>query len=123
MEEALAGVPGEACVLLEDLTLWISNLLLAGKDDEEILRRGHDAAVLAGSRSGLTIAVGNEVGSGIVPVNASARRFRDLLGEVNRSWAEAAERSALVVAGRILPLQEAGSVPGWTLEGIDADLG
>ena len=123
LEGALSAASHEECVLIDDLTLWASNLLLSGSPDEEIHRRNEEAARIAASRSALSIAVSNEVGSGIVPVNASARRFRDLLGEINRTWANAAERSALVVAGRILPLQAAASVEGWTPGEIDADLG
>jgi adenosyl cobinamide kinase/adenosyl cobinamide phosphate guanylyltransferase len=79
---------------------------------------------VAASRSAPTIVVSNEVGSGIVPVNAVARRYRDVLGEVNRSWAEAAAHSALVVAGRVLPLRDAAeAMPEWLREEIDADLG
>ncbi len=48
--------------------------------------------------------VSNEVGSGIVPTNPLARRYRELLGSVNSVWAEAADRALLVVAGRVLPL-------------------
>ena len=54
----------------------------------------------------------NEVGSGIVPTNALARRYRDLLGNVNSIWAEHSDRSALVVAGQILPLSGLSAIWG-----------
>jgi adenosylcobinamide kinase/adenosylcobinamide-phosphate guanylyltransferase len=63
------------------------------------------AAALAG-RAAPAVVVSNEVGMGIVPVNELARRYRDTLGRVNAVFAEAAERALLVVAGRVLPLDE-----------------
>ena len=50
--------------------------------------------------------VSNEVGSGIVPVNDVARRYREMLGRVNTQWATAAERSFLLVAGRAVELND-----------------
>lgn len=124
LERAISPVASQTCLLIEDLTLWASNLLLAGAADEEIQRRSREAASMAASRSAPAIAVSNDVGSGIVPANAMARRYRDLLGEVNRSWAEAADLSALVVAGRVLPLHDVAEwMPGWAGEELDADLG
>ncbi len=52
------------------------------------------------------VVVSNEVGLGIVPANADARAYRDRLGAVNRVFAERAETAALVVAGRLLRLEE-----------------
>ena len=52
-----------------------------------------------------TIAVSNEVGLGVVPATPLGRRYRDVLGRVNASWAEAAEDAYLVVAGRALRLE------------------
>lgn len=101
---ALASAPEDALVLVDCLTLWVSNLLERGLSDDEILERAAEAAALAASRSAGTIAVSNEVGSGVVPTNALARRYRDLLGRVNALWAEAADCAALVVAGRVVPL-------------------
>lgn len=124
LERAMSSVPAESCLIVEDLTLWSSNLLLAGSEDREIHRRNREAAAMAASRPASTIAVSNEVGSGIVPNNAVARRYRDVLGEVNRSWAEAAHRSALVVAGRVVPLREAAALTAaWITGEADADLG
>jgi adenosyl cobinamide kinase/adenosyl cobinamide phosphate guanylyltransferase len=93
---ALRDAPPDACVIVDCLTLWVSNTM-----DEE---RAREAASLAASRPGRTIAVTNEVGLGIVPANELARSYRDLLGRVNAIWADAADRVLLVVAGRTLEL-------------------
>src|SRR5213593_3204049 len=85
--DALAEIPTDACVLLDCLTLWVSNLIERGLTDEEIESQAAAAARIAASRTGRAIAVSNEVGSGIVPVNALARRYADTLGRVNVIWA------------------------------------
>lgn len=104
LEGSIDPVPGEACLVIDCLTLWVSNLLEARHDDEEILSRASRAARSAAFRPGATIAVSNEVGSGIVPMDPVGRRYRDLLGEVNSLWVQEADRSFLVVAGRALEL-------------------
>jgi adenosyl cobinamide kinase/adenosyl cobinamide phosphate guanylyltransferase len=101
---ALASAPQEACVIADCLSLWIANLLEAGWSPARAEREAERVARVAAARRAPTIAVSNEVGSGIVPASALARAYRDVLGRTNASWAGAAERSALVVAGRILPL-------------------
>jgi adenosylcobinamide kinase / adenosylcobinamide-phosphate guanylyltransferase len=95
LEAAPAGAP----VLVDCLTLWLSNRMLAEVDvDTEI---GHLEAALD-RRAGPVVLVSNEVGFGIVPDNALARRFRDLQGRLNQRIAARADRVVLVVAG--LPL-------------------
>lgn len=104
LEAAVAASPADAGLVIDCLTLWTANAMAAGLEDEEIVRRGELAARAAAGRRPPTVAVTNEVGSGVVPDNEMARRYRDLLGRVNVSWAEAAEAAFLVVAGRLLPL-------------------
>ena len=110
LEAALRAVPDEALAVVDCLTLWVSNLVEKGLRDDEIEARARSAARLAAARGGDTVVVTNEVGSGIVPANALARRFRDLLGNVNSIWAEHSDRSALVVAGQILPLSSPSAI-------------
>jgi adenosyl cobinamide kinase/adenosyl cobinamide phosphate guanylyltransferase len=112
LEGALASVHRGALALVDCLTLWVSNLLERGCSDLEVLGRAERAAALAASRPGGTVAVTNEVGSGVVPMGSLARRYRTLLGRVNAVWAEAAERAALVVAGHVVPLSRPESVWG-----------
>jgi adenosyl cobinamide kinase/adenosyl cobinamide phosphate guanylyltransferase len=85
--------------LVDCLTLWLSNLMLAERDiAAEILRLEQVVAL----RRAPIVLVSNEVGSGIVPDNALARRFRDLQGRLNQRIAASADRVVLIVAG--LPL-------------------
>jgi adenosylcobinamide kinase / adenosylcobinamide-phosphate guanylyltransferase len=93
---ALAVIPRSATVLIDCLTLWLSNLMLAERDiDAEIERL--EAAMLA--HEAPLVLVSNEVGFGIVPDNALARRFRDFQGLLNQRIAARAGRVVLVVAG------------------------
>jgi adenosylcobinamide kinase / adenosylcobinamide-phosphate guanylyltransferase len=96
---ALGSAPSEAAVLIDCLTLWLSNRMLAGADIETETG-GFEQALLR--HAGAVVLVSNEVGFGIVPDNALARRFRDLQGRLNQRLAACADRVVLVVAG--LPL-------------------
>jgi adenosylcobinamide kinase / adenosylcobinamide-phosphate guanylyltransferase len=105
LAEAVAMAPERACVVVDCLSLWVSNLLERGDEDEAIALHAVEAARVAAGRSAPTIAVTNEVGMGIVPANRLARHYRDVLGRVNAIWADQAAEAALVVAGRQLPLE------------------
>ena len=94
-------------VVVDCLTLWVANLMERGLDPLLEARRFLSAVEESGKR---VIAVSNEVGMGIVPQNPLARRYRDLLGQVNALLAEAAQEAYLLVAGRALPLG-GGKVP------------
>lgn len=96
----LAGwaAPGRA-VLVDCLTLWLSNLIGAGRDP------GPAGAALVRALpelGGPVVFVANEVGLGIVPDNALARAFRDAAGRLNQDVAAVADRVVFVAAG--LPL-------------------
>ena len=95
---AITGA-GEDAVLLDCLTLWLANLMSGGRDVREATEGLGKA--LAGVRAPVVL-VSNEVGSGIVPDNTLARRFRDAQGRLNQRIASIADRVILVVAG--LPL-------------------
>jgi adenosylcobinamide kinase/adenosylcobinamide-phosphate guanylyltransferase len=104
LEDVFFGVPDEATLIIDCLSLWVSNLLAREDDEETIVAYALRAARLAAKRAGGTFVVTNEVGLGIVPANALARQFRDVLGRVNAIWVDAADASFFVVAGRTLPL-------------------
>jgi adenosylcobinamide kinase / adenosylcobinamide-phosphate guanylyltransferase len=96
---AVAAAAADAPLLVDCLTLWLSNRMLAGADLEAETARLE--AAVAGRRRPVVV-VANEVGCGIVPDNALARRFRDLQGGLNQRLAARAGRVILMVAG--LPL-------------------
>lgn len=95
LARALRAVPTDETAIVDCLSLWVANLEGAAPTD---------GAEVAAARAGLTIAVTNEVGLGIVPDNAAARAYRDELGRVNAQWAALADEAWLVVAGRRLSL-------------------
>jgi len=75
-------------ILVDCLTLWLSNILLAERDVEQEIERL--AALLRNWKGGSVVLVSNEVGQGIVPDNALAREFRDHAGRLNQAVAAAA---------------------------------
>ena len=98
-----AALPASGVVVLDCLTLWISNLMLAGRDDAAIYAAAADLAEK--STRCTTYAVTNEVGLGIVPEHPLARRFRDLAGRVNQTFAAAATEVWLLVCGQPLRIK------------------
>lgn len=104
LETALRQADGPEAVLLVDcLTLWLSNLLtVAGLTPSEVAVRCQDLAGLLSGLQGSVILVANEVGLGIVPDNPLARTYRDLAGALNQQLAAVCDRVVLVAAG--LPL-------------------
>ena len=103
---ALASVAGRADIAVIDcLTLWVSNLLEQNFSDERVIAEADLlSAALAGSPFQAIVVTG-EVGSGIVPDNPLARRFRDLLGWTNQRLARAADQLILMTAGYPLRLK------------------
>jgi adenosylcobinamide kinase/adenosylcobinamide-phosphate guanylyltransferase len=94
--------PGRA-ILVDCLTLWVSNLMLAEAD----LARAFDRLVDAlPSLPGSVVFVANEVGLGIVPDNALARAFRDHAGSLNQRIAARCQRVIFVAAGLPLLLKD-----------------
>jgi len=91
-------------VLVDCLTLWLSNLLLTGADLETEIERLENALAKAAAP---VVLVANEVGSGIVPDHPLGRQFRDLQGMLNQRMAARADRVVLMVAG--LPLVVKGT--------------
>jgi adenosylcobinamide kinase / adenosylcobinamide-phosphate guanylyltransferase len=105
LREALRGVPSDACLVVDCLSLWVANLLEAGWQDDAVEGEATTVALAVASREALTLVVSNEVGLGVVPETPLGRRFRDVLGRVNAIFAEAASEPLLVVAGRKIRLE------------------
>ncbi len=96
----IAALSGRTDVVVVDcLTLWVSNLMMAGRSDAEILSEARALTEAMRTAPFASIVVTDEVGAGIVPEHPSARRFRDLLGWTNQAVAAAAARVILMVAG------------------------
>ena len=93
--EALAARPGRA-TLVDCLTLWLTNLMHAGRDVEaEVARLSGSIGALEGP----AIFVSNEVGLGLVPETKLGREFRDWQGRLNQEAARACDAVVLVAAG------------------------
>jgi adenosylcobinamide kinase/adenosylcobinamide-phosphate guanylyltransferase len=95
--------PGR-CVLVDCLTLWLSNLL--GSPDGERFKQERDALLhLLPSLKGQVLMVSNEVGLGVIPMGELTRRFVDEAGRLHQALAAQCERVAFVAAGLTLPLK------------------
>lgn len=105
---AVATIGHEQCaaIVVDCLTLWLTNLLLADHDIERATR-----AFLAACRASPhpVIAVSNETGLGIVPGDPLSRRFRDTAGRLHQQVAEAADEVTLMVAGLPMTVKSAAA--------------
>ena len=99
LPEALDAAPRGATVLVDCLTLWLSNVMHAKFDIEKVTQRLEQALH---ARVGTTVVVSNEVGLGLVPDNELGRAFRDAQGRLNQRIAFHAGRVVFVVAGQPL---------------------
>lgn len=101
--ERVAALDASEFLIVDCLTLWLSNVLERPADaiQDDAVR----LAAFLSARPGQGVVVSNEVGWGIVPFDAATRRYRDLLGRVNAAFAASASRCLLVVAGRTLELK------------------
>jgi adenosylcobinamide kinase/adenosylcobinamide-phosphate guanylyltransferase len=114
LESALGAAAGRDVVLVDCLTLWVNNLMYqaeqAGRqiDEEQVAARCGKVLGACRKRGGCVIFVTNEVGMGIVPDNALARRYRDLVGRCNQTIAAGADAVVLVSCG--IPLFLKGEI-------------
>jgi len=94
----------EETVVVDCITLWVSNLMAAGHDDASIEASAEELARVCAARVGATFAVTNEVGSGVHPPSDLGIRFQDVLGRVNMIVAARAQHAYICVAGHALTL-------------------
>lgn len=111
---ALRALDDAEVVVVDCLTLWLSNLLLDGLTQAAIDARVQELCELLAARRAHTILVSNEVGLGIVPDNALARAFRDIAGSAHQRLGRVADEVYVGVFGQLLRLK-----PG-PVEVIDA---
>jgi adenosylcobinamide kinase/adenosylcobinamide-phosphate guanylyltransferase len=96
LAKALSFMPDGRPLLLDCLTLWLSNVMLAGQDVEAA---GNAVVDILSRPRGPWFVVSNEVGLGIVPDTPLGRRFRDAQGRLNQKVAAVADTVLLMVAG------------------------
>jgi adenosylcobinamide kinase / adenosylcobinamide-phosphate guanylyltransferase len=105
----LASIEGEGfdVVLVDCLTLWLSNLLLGGTPESRALAEVDALAEVLARRRFTSILVTNEVGMGIVPESALGRAFRDLAGRAHQRLARVADEIHIAALGLVLRLHPA----------------
>ncbi|PCI05562.1 MAG: bifunctional adenosylcobinamide kinase/adenosylcobinamide-phosphate guanylyltransferase [Hyphomicrobiales bacterium] len=89
-------------ILVDCLSLWVTNLMMAKAD---VAKESAALAALLGEIKVPVVLVSNEVGMGIIPDNAMARRYMDLAGDVNQRVAHAASEVYFVVSGMPLKMK------------------
>lgn len=102
---ALATYNRDDVILVDCLTLWLSNILLVQSD---VVTETNNLISYLTTQQATLIFVSNEVGMGIVPDNVLARKFRDTAGQLNQAVAEKSDAAYLLVSGLPLRLKSAG---------------
>lgn len=100
--------PDADLMLIDCLTLWVSNLMLTYEDQKPIDDRVEGLCAVLRNPPCPLILVSNEVGAGIVPENPLARRFRDIVGWTNQQVAAACRQVIWMVAGLPVPIKPNG---------------
>jgi adenosylcobinamide kinase/adenosylcobinamide-phosphate guanylyltransferase len=126
----LAGVSGEAVLVLDCLATLVGALAWASAADAEVATAEQETCASEAvealtdalvARVGDTIIVTNEAGWGVVPATAAGRLFRDLLGRANRVLVAAADAAYLMLDGRCLDLRALPVAPAWPTTPRDTD--
>jgi adenosylcobinamide kinase / adenosylcobinamide-phosphate guanylyltransferase len=112
VSKVLSESPGFSVFLVDCLTLWMNNLMYRAQEEgktfseENAVEKCKELLDMSSKTSGTVVFVTNEVGSGIVPENAAARLFRDIVGRCNQTIANAAADVYLVVCGLPITLKK-----------------
>jgi adenosylcobinamide kinase/adenosylcobinamide-phosphate guanylyltransferase len=106
----LSGLPADVVVLVDGLTLWLSDLVGDEPADIDAVLDGPVASLLAAvdARPGPVVVVSDELGLGMVPLDEGARAFRDLLGISRQRLAASADEVVFMVAGLPMTLRDTG---------------
>jgi adenosylcobinamide kinase/adenosylcobinamide-phosphate guanylyltransferase len=91
------------CIIIDCLTLLVSNLILAGEKEGKILNKFTEILRQLKKKKAAVIMVSNEVGLGIVPATKLGRDFRDIAGKINQAAGQSADRVIFMAAG--LPME------------------
>jgi adenosylcobinamide kinase/adenosylcobinamide-phosphate guanylyltransferase len=115
LEKSIRENAGSGVILIDCMTLWLTNIMAVGADgaggpgrgceDSEVLKEVEKVSRACSECPGTVIAVSNEVGLGVVPATPLARRFRDLSGRMNQTFGAGADEVFLVSAGIPLKLK------------------
>ena len=96
---------GFDCILIDCLTLLVSNLILSQSTQEQIFKKIEELLLVLSKKKVKIILVSNEVGLGLVPVNKLGRDFRDVAGRVNQMVAKNAEEVFFIISGIALKIK------------------
>ncbi len=107
LSEAISSLQDVDVVILDCLTLWLSNLLLREESSQRILQRVDELAVVLRRQAFHCIVVTNEVGMGVVPETRLGRAFRDLCGLAHQRIARCADEVYVAILGSILRIKPA----------------
>ena len=109
LKKVFRGFPGEVRVVVVDcLTLWVTNLLLAERREEKIRMTVEELLEMKKQVKAPVIWISNEVGQGIVPNDPLSRRYQDLLGWTNQRFAGISNRVIQMVAGIPVSIKKVG---------------
>ena len=102
---------GQTLVVVDCLTLWLTNLMMPADpvqalDEAGVLAAGEALCAAVAAAPGPVVLVGNEIGLGVIPLGREVRQFVDALGRLNQSVAAACERVTLMAAGLPLTLKD-----------------
>jgi adenosylcobinamide kinase/adenosylcobinamide-phosphate guanylyltransferase len=98
---------GDTVILIDCLTLWLSNLFMKHRDNkEEICKYIKELAGRLEDLKGVVVAVSNDIGMGIVPENKLAREFRDAAGYMNQRIGAVAKKVVVTFAGLPMMLKD-----------------
>lgn len=103
---AIAAAPTDALVIVDCITLWVSNLMWRGDTDADVEATARRVAEELRATAARVVLVTNEVGLGVHPETELGRRYRDLLGRVNQILVAVADRALFMVSGRALVLSD-----------------
>jgi adenosylcobinamide kinase/adenosylcobinamide-phosphate guanylyltransferase len=107
LPEALARAGDADVVLIDCLTLWLSNLLMGDESGASVGARIDDLCRAIDQRRAHVILVSNEVGLGLVPETPLGRRFRDLTGHAHQRLSATADEIYVALMGNVLRLHPA----------------
>ena len=109
LSKILIGINGKFdCVIIDCMTLLVSNLILSGFTQEMILENINRFLSTCSKSKANLIIVSNEVGLGLVPTNKLGRNFRDVAGRINQITAKHANKVYFMVAGLPLEIKRKG---------------